>query len=62
MEDANPISHIPYPKLGHGASQGPMVEALVGRRDEAFEQRVRLVRFAVKFRVKLAGDEEWMLG
>src|SRR5438477_7563568 len=29
--------------------------------DEAFEERVGLVWFALKFRVELAGDEEWMI-
>src|SRR5690348_7757179 len=34
----------------------------VGRGDEALEQRMRLVGFALKFRVKLAGDEEGVIG
>ena len=34
----------------------------VGGGDETSEQRVRLVRFAVKLRMKLAGDEEGMFG
>jgi hypothetical protein len=34
----------------------------VGGGDEPFEERMRLVRFTVEFRVKLAGDEERMVG
>lgn len=34
----------------------------VGGGDEAFEEGMRLVRFAVEFRVKLAGDKEGMIG
>ena len=34
---------------------------LVGRGNEALEQRVRLMRLALKLRVKLAGNKEWML-
>src|SRR5436190_22797966 len=33
----------------------------VSGRNEAFEQGMRLVRFAVEFRVKLAGNEEWVI-
>ena len=33
----------------------------VGRGDECFEQRVRLVRFALEFGMELAGDEKGML-
>src|SRR5438309_10209679 len=39
-------------------SQRPVVNVRVGGADETPEQRMRLVRFAAKFGVKLAGDEE----
>ncbi len=34
---------------------------LMRRRDKAFEQRMRLVRLAQKFRMELARDEERMV-
>jgi len=37
------------------------VNVLMRSSDKAFEQRVRLVRLAQKFRMELARDEEWML-
>ena len=40
---------------------GLIMAARVRRGNEAFEQRMRLVRFAMKFRVELAGDEKWVL-
>src|SRR5258708_26255256 len=42
-------------------SQRPVVNMVVAGGDETFEQGVRLVRFALKFRVKLAGDEKRMV-
>src|SRR5438309_11601512 len=42
-------------------SQRPVVNMVVAGGDETFEQRVRLVGFALKFRVKLAGDEKRMV-
>jgi len=41
-------------------SQRLLVDSLVGGGDEAFEKWVRLMRFAVEFRVELARDEEGM--
>src|SRR5712691_10433412 len=38
-----------------------MVDVVVAGSDEAFEQRVRLVRLALEFRVELAGDKERMI-
>jgi len=43
-------------------SQRLLVDFGVGGGDKTLEQRVRLVRFALEFRVKLARDEEWMAG
>ena len=39
-------------------SQRLVMDLLVRGGDEAFEERVRLVRFAQKFRVELAGNEK----
>ena len=33
----------------------------VRRGDEPFEERVRLVRFALELRMKLARNKEWMI-
>ena len=38
-----------------------VVDVLVRGGDETLEQRVRLVRFAQKFRMKLARQEKWMV-
>ena len=38
------------------ASDRPMVNVGVSRRNEAFEQRMRLVRLAQEFRVELARE------
>src|SRR6185436_17795740 len=38
-----------------------MVNVVVAGGDETFEQRVRLVWFALEFRVELAGDEKRMI-
>src|SRR5947208_9540088 len=46
------------PMLRRAGSQRPLVNVRVGGADEAFEQRMRLVRFAAEFGMKLAGDEE----
>src|SRR5437764_10550478 len=43
------------------ALQRLLVHPLMSRGDEPFEKRVRLVRFAVELRMKLAGDKEWVL-
>lgn len=37
------------------------MDVLVRGGDESLEQRVRLVRLALKFGVKLAGDKKWMV-
>jgi hypothetical protein len=37
------------------------MDVLVRGGDEALEQRMRLVRLAQKFRMKLAGHEKWMV-
>jgi len=37
------------------------VDRVVTRRDESFEEWVRLIRFAEEFRMILAGDEEGMI-
>jgi len=38
------------------------MRALVCGGDEAFEERVRLVRLAAELGMELAPDEEWMIG
>lgn len=37
------------------------MDVLMRSGDETFEQRMRLMRFAQKFRVELARDEKWMV-
>ena len=37
------------------------MDSLMGCGDEAFEERMRFVGFAVEFGMKLAGDKEWVL-
>src|SRR5437660_1187657 len=48
--------------LARPRSQRPAMDAGVGGGDEATEEGMGLVRFAVEFGVELAGDEEGMLG
>src|SRR5579859_1652658 len=57
------LARFAISRIGHLAmeSQRFLVDVRVGGGDEAFEQRMRLVRFAQKFRVELSGDEEWMV-
>src|ERR1051325_7048826 len=54
------------PKMKNRSSVGcalnrPVMNAGVGGGDETFEQRVRRVRFALKFRMKLAGQVKWVV-
>src|SRR5579871_1372676 len=42
-------------------SQRLLMQPRVRRCNKSFEQRMRLVRLAVEFRVELAGNEKWML-
>src|SRR5438552_1862401 len=46
------------PMLRRAGSQRPLMNVRVGGADEVFEQRMRLVRFAAEFGMKLAGDEK----
>jgi hypothetical protein len=39
-----------------------LVQSRVGGGDETVEQGMRAVRFALEFRMKLAGDEKWVAG
>src|SRR5688500_2077052 len=41
-------------------SQGPVMNERMRRRDETPEERMRLVRLALKFRMKLRRDEKGM--
>jgi hypothetical protein len=43
-------------------SQRLLMNMLVHRRDKALEQRMRLMRFALELRMKLARDEKGMFG
>src|ERR1035441_4591403 len=45
----------------HNLLERLVMNVLVRRRDETFEQRMRLVRLAQKFRMKLARQKKWMV-
>src|SRR5256885_971860 len=59
---AGALLAVSSPKMSNGAAIGPsqrlLVNLLVRRGDEGFEQRMRLVRLAQELRVKLAREEK----